>query len=100
NTAVSEQASLTPVVSQDLPLIGGQGASRNYVAELKEPVPAAPRVSAGPAAAAEGLFIQAGSFSKPDNAHELSRKIASVGRAVVKSVDVGGQTWYRVRLGP
>lgn len=47
-----------------------------------------------------GIFIQAGSFSQAQNAHELSQRLASLGRTSVKPVDINGRTWYRVRLGP
>lgn len=50
--------------------------------------------------APSGIFIQAGSFSQERNAHDLSQRLASLGRTSVKPVDISGRTWYRVRLGP
>lgn len=52
------------------------------------------------APAAPGAYIQAGAFGQEHNAHDLSRRLASLGRSFVKPVDVNGRTWYRVRLGP
>lgn len=50
--------------------------------------------------ATSGIFIQAGSFSLPQNAHDLSRRLTTVGRTTVKPVEISGQTWYRVKVGP
>lgn len=54
----------------------------------------------GQATLPAGIFIQAGSFSQAENAHDLSQRLATLGRTSVKPVDIGGRTWYRVRLGP
>lgn len=55
---------------------------------------------ASDAAIPSGIFIQAGSFSQAQNAHDLSQRLASVGRTSVKPVEISGRTWYRVRVGP
>ena len=46
------------------------------------------------------LFVQAGAFSKRENAQFLCSKLQSVGNAYVVPIPTAGQTLYRVRLGP
>jgi rare lipoprotein A len=46
------------------------------------------------------LFIQAGAFGVLDNAERLRQQLTKVGRADVSQVQVGGRTFYRVRIGP
>jgi rare lipoprotein A len=46
------------------------------------------------------LFVQAGAFGVLDNAEKLRQQLAKVGRADVSQVQVGGRTFYRVRIGP
>ena len=48
----------------------------------------------------KSYFVQAGAFSKQNSAHDLSQKLTQFGKTNVSSVDVGGKTFYRVRLGP
>mgnify|MGYP001809664844 CR=1 FL=1 len=46
------------------------------------------------------IFVQAGSFSRHDNALRLTARLSSVGTPKVEQVSVKGKTWYRVRFGP
>jgi rare lipoprotein A len=48
------------------------------------------------------LYVQAGAFSNAANAEKLAATLRGKGyaQALVRSDDVAGQTWYRVRLGP
>jgi len=46
------------------------------------------------------IFIQAGAFLQQGNALKLTQKLASLGQTRVTQVQVGTQTFYRVRLGP
>lgn len=46
------------------------------------------------------IFVQAGSFSRHDNALRLSARLSGVGRPQVQQASVQGKTVYRVRLGP
>lgn len=48
----------------------------------------------------DGVFIQAGSFSKEQNAQDLTQRLKRVGEATVKPIEIAGQTWYRVQVGP
>lgn len=45
-------------------------------------------------------FIQAASFQNAEFADTLGRKLASLGTVSVRTTQVAGKTWYRVRLGP
>jgi rare lipoprotein A len=46
------------------------------------------------------IFIQAGAFLQQGNATNLTRKLSPLGQTRVTMVQVGAQTFYRVRLGP
>lgn len=45
-------------------------------------------------------FVQAGAYSKQSSAQEVSRKLGVAGDANIYYVDVNGQKYYRVRIGP
>lgn len=64
------------------------------------PMPATAGVTPAAVTTEQGVFVQAGAFGTPENAHELAERLASVGRTAVKPVEVNGRMWYRVRLGP
>lgn len=49
---------------------------------------------------AGGIVIQAGSFKSRENAERAKRDLSSVAGVQIDSVDVGGEPFYRVRLGP
>ncbi len=46
------------------------------------------------------IFVQAGSFSRPDNASRVSSMLSGIGNAQVTPVRVGSNQFYRVRMGP
>ena len=46
------------------------------------------------------IFIQAGAFTKRQNAETLTAELQRLGHATMTPVKVGGQQFYRVRLGP
>jgi len=46
------------------------------------------------------IFIQAGAFTKKKNAETLTAELRRLGHATMTPVKVGGQQFYRVRLGP
>lgn len=49
----------------------------------------------------DGLYLQAGAFSDPDNAHGLAQRLTHAGTNDVTIVPPGrGATLYRVRIGP
>lgn len=47
-----------------------------------------------------GIFVQAGSFSRHDNALRLQARLSGVGHPQIQPASVKGQTVYRVRFGP
>lgn len=47
------------------------------------------------------IYIQAGSFENPDNAHRLTGRLGAFFQgAHVQEAEVSGKTFYRVRIGP
>lgn len=46
------------------------------------------------------LYVQAGSFSRHDNALRLSARLSGVGSPRVEQISIKGKTLYRVRFGP
>jgi rare lipoprotein A len=49
---------------------------------------------------ATNLFIQAGSFTRYDNAHRLGARLSGLGATRINQVAVNGVDYFRVRLGP
>lgn len=48
----------------------------------------------------QGVFIQAGAFSDLNNARRLEAQLSGLGNVFVAMVEVGGQVFHRVRVGP
>lgn len=46
------------------------------------------------------IYVQAGAFTRYENARQLGTKLASLGPARVTTAQIGNQQFYRVRLGP
>jgi rare lipoprotein A len=66
------------------------------VASLPPPVE---KVSVTPVKPSQ-IFIQAGAFSRPDNANRVKSRIDQLGPVKVTGVRAQGIDMYRVRLGP
>ncbi len=47
-----------------------------------------------------GVFIQAGAFADLNNARRLEAQLSGLGNVFVAMVEVGGQVFHRVRVGP
>jgi len=62
--------------------------------------PSPPRGAASARMPAGGIYIQAGAFSRRDNAERAQSKIAGLGRVQVTSASIRGIAMYRVRVGP
>jgi cell division protein FtsN len=78
-----------------------QQAAANAPAAISETITAAPPAAVAPPTATSGYLLQVGAFPDPADAESLKAKLALQGFvANVQSVDVGGQTYHRVRLGP
>ena len=48
----------------------------------------------------KNYYVQAGSFSQRASAAELKSKLSQFGTPKIAQADVGGKTFYRVRIGP
>ncbi|MDR1026364.1 MAG: septal ring lytic transglycosylase RlpA family protein [Lactobacillus sp.] len=48
----------------------------------------------------KGIYVQAGSFTNPDTANDMSTKLKSVGSNFITPVSIAGRQYYRVRFGP
>lgn len=46
------------------------------------------------------MFVQAGAFSRYDNANRVKASLSQAGNVEISQVLVGGQDFYRVRVGP
>jgi len=46
------------------------------------------------------LYIQAGAFTKVENAYRIKTQIAQISPAQITEAKVGAQTYFRVRIGP
>jgi rare lipoprotein A len=46
------------------------------------------------------IYIQAGSFAVYDNANRLAQGLRDFGHSDVHTANIGGRTFYRVRIGP
>lgn len=49
---------------------------------------------------ATNIYVQAGSFSRHDNANRLAARLSSVGKAQIQQANIQGKPVFRVRLGP
>jgi rare lipoprotein A len=78
------------------PLPATQSEARAMMATI-QPVP---EVKQLPVTGNHQIFIQAGSFTKHENAARMKQKLARIGRVTVGDVQVKGVRFYRVRLGP
>ena len=76
-------------------------APANAPAAVSENVVAAPAAAVPQPAAGSGYLLQVGAFPNSADAETLKAKLAMHGFvANVQSVNIGGQTYNRVRLGP
>ncbi len=46
------------------------------------------------------IFVQAGSYTSTANAQKAAQQVANLGPAKIVSAQLGGQPYYRVRIGP
>ena len=73
----------------------------NAPAAVSENVVAAPAAAVPQPASGSGYLLQVGAFPNSADAETLKAKLAMQGFiANVQSVNIGGQTYHRVRLGP
>jgi cell division protein FtsN len=92
----AQQQAKAPAAAPPLPPNAPQAVTQNITAAPASAVAAPP---ASPAAS--GYLLQVGAFPSAADAETLKAKLALQGFvANVQSVNVGGQTYHRVRLGP
>jgi cell division protein FtsN len=90
--AAAQPASATPSATANTN--APPAVSENITAAPAAPAPSTP-------AAGSGYLLQVGAFPNPSDAETLKAKLAMQGFvASVQSVNVGGQAYHRVRLGP
>jgi cell division protein FtsN len=78
-----------------------QRSNPNAPAAVTENIQAAPATAVRPPAAGSGYLLQVGAFPAAADAEALKAKLALQGFvANVQTVQVGNQTFHRVRLGP
>ena len=88
-----QQQTAAPTQPQSAPVSAPGVAVQN--------VTAAPAESMAPASGGSGYLLQVGAFPNASAAETQKAKLAMQGFvANVQTVDVGGQTYHRVRLGP
>lgn len=94
--AQQQAAAQPPVTTPSAP------ANTHAPAAVSENITAAPAAAApSTPAAGSGYLLQVGAFPNPSDAETLKAKLAMQGFvASVQSVNVGGQAYHRVRLGP
>ncbi len=56
--------------------------------------------SESPVVVPRRLFVQAASFSQPQNAQRLSSELTQFGNTAVDAAEIDGRRFYRVRIGP
>jgi rare lipoprotein A len=64
------------------------------------PQPAIPGKAKIDLPAGTGVYIQAGAFADPANAHRLEQQLREFGNVFIVTITVDGRQLYRVRLGP
>lgn len=67
---------------------------------VEEALPGEPRVEVRPVAGAPSLFVQAGAFSRFDNAQRTKALLQSVGPVELSQVQTSASPLFRVRVGP
>jgi len=83
----------TVAVATWRPELRGAPDETGSIAPLEQPAP-------HPVAPPDGPAIQAGSFRMRDNAERARSALSFIGPVDVAEVDVGGEIFYRVRVGP
>ncbi len=94
--AVETQTLDAPEPDMTTPLPRTRGEAKAMMGKVS-PLPIARQL---PLTGQTQIYIQAGAFSKLDNANRLRQKVGKIAPAHVSEVVVKGAKFYRVRLGP
>jgi cell division protein FtsN len=96
-----KQQQAAQLQAQQTAQAGPTAAPANAPAAVSQDVTAAPANAVPQPAAGSGYLLQVGAFPNAADAETLKAKLALQGFvANVQSVNIGGQTYNRVRLGP
>ena len=96
-----QQASQLQAQQQAAAQQAAAAAPGNAPAAVSENITAAPAIAVPQPAAGSGYLLQVGAFPNAADAETLKAKLAMQGFvANVQSVNIGGQSYNRVRLGP
>jgi cell division protein FtsN len=96
-----QQASQLQAQQQAAAQQAAAAAPSNAPAAVSENITAAPATAVPQPAAGSGYLLQVGAFPNAADAETLKAKLAMQGFvANVQSVNIGGQSYNRVRLGP
>ena len=98
---VEQQKQAAQLQAQQAAQAAPPAAAVNAPAAITQDVTAAPASAVPQPAAGSGYLLQVGAFPNAADAETLKAKLALQGFvANVQSVNIGGQTYNRVRLGP
>ncbi|HEY8683146.1 MAG TPA: SPOR domain-containing protein [Rhodanobacter sp.] len=99
--AAQQQAQQQQVAAQQQSAVQQATASPVAPAAVSQNITAAPANAVPSPAAGSGYLLQVGAFPNAADAETLKAKLAMQGFvANVQSVNIGGQAYHRVRLGP
>ncbi|MCX7513419.1 SPOR domain-containing protein [Frateuria hangzhouensis] len=99
--ARAEQQQKQQAAQQAQAAAAARQQAANTPAAVSQDIQAAPATAVPPPAAGSGYLLQVGAFPAAADAEALKAKLALQGFvANVQTVQVGGQTFHRVRLGP
>ncbi|MDO8606302.1 MAG: septal ring lytic transglycosylase RlpA family protein [Phaeospirillum sp.] len=87
------------VSSPELVSSGPARAQRGMTVETVERELATQEVRSVPVRTTN-IYVQAGAFSRHDNANRLAARLTSVGKAQIQQASIQGKPVFRVRLGP
>lgn len=98
--AAAASTARAPVKDPAAILAGAATGAAPAPATSRPPI-AAPAAVAAPAADAFVYFVQAGAYSRPEDAEQQRARLALIGQAAkITEREQAGRTMYRVRLGP
>ncbi|MEW9571510.1 SPOR domain-containing protein [Rhodanobacter sp. Si-c] len=96
-----KQQAATPASAQPATAAAAVPTAPGNAPVATQNVVAAPATAVPKPAAGSGYLLQVGAFPNPADAESMKARLAMQGFvANVQSVDVNGQTFHRVRLGP
>jgi cell division protein FtsN len=101
NTSPAAPAPVPAPPTATAPPATAPGAAPEKSAATAPATPAAPAAPAEAAAEGSRFLLQAGAFKSPEDADGMRARLAMIGLdARIFPIEQGGQTLYRVRLGP